>query len=82
MNCRKCGACCIAPSIKSYIKGMEDGKPSMSQCIHMDDNNLCLLFNKPERPKFCINYTPDKDFCRKNFDEAIKFLSDIENKII
>lgn len=69
--CRKCGACCFAPSISSPIPGMPGGKPAMTNCMHIDENSLCLLFNSPNRPKVCIQCMPDKEFCAENYLQAI-----------
>ncbi len=52
MECRLgCAACCIAPSISSFIPGMPKGKKAGERCVQLDDSNLCQLFGKPERPK-------------------------------
>ena len=54
MKCRVgCGACCIAPSISSYIPGMPNGKPAGVRCIQLDENNYCKLFERSERPAVC-----------------------------
>ncbi|MEI0618555.1 YkgJ family cysteine cluster protein, partial [Pseudomonas aeruginosa] len=51
MQCRAgCGACCIAPSISSPLPGMPAGKPAGVRCLHLDENHLCGLFGRPERP--------------------------------
>ncbi len=78
MECRKCGACCIAPSISSSIPGMPDGKPSNVRCIHLTQNNLCELWGKPERPKVCIDCKADEMFCGNSFEEAIKIFLELE----
>ncbi|MEE4465596.1 YkgJ family cysteine cluster protein, partial [Azotobacter chroococcum] len=54
MKCRVgCGACCIAPSISSPLPGMPLGKPAGERCLHLSVDNLCALFDKPERPAVC-----------------------------
>ncbi|MDL2262054.1 YkgJ family cysteine cluster protein [Bacteroidales bacterium OttesenSCG-928-I21] len=77
-KCRKCGACCIAPSISSEIPGMKTGKAKNQKCIHLTNNKLCELFDNPNRPKVCIECKPDPVFCGKNFDEAIKIFNSLE----
>ncbi len=79
MECRKCGACCIAPSISSNIPGMpEGGKSPNTRCIHLDDNMLCKIFTSPDRPRVCHESKADPVFCGKNFDEAIKIFNSLE----
>ena len=78
MKCRKCGACCKAPSISSHIPGMPDGKPAMTECIHLDDNNLCLLYGKPQRPEVCNKCKADVLFCSNNYMEAVSIFCMLE----
>ena len=78
MECRKCGACCTAPSISSPIPGMPNGKPAMTKCIHLTDDMLCGLWEKPERPIVCHQCKADPLFCGKNFEEAVKIFSSLE----
>jgi Fe-S-cluster containining protein len=79
MECRKnCGACCIAISISSRIPGMPDGKPSGVRCIHLLDDYRCKLFDDPQRPKVCIDYQAEIDFCGINREEALAILYNME----
>lgn len=78
MNCRKCGACCIAPTISSEIPGMGNGKQKNTRCIHLDENMLCSLFNSPDRPKVCHECKPDPLFCGENFEDAIRIFNSLE----
>jgi uncharacterized protein len=78
MECRHgCGACCIAISISSPIPGMPDGKPAGVRCIHLLDDYRCELWQKPERPKVCIDFQAEELFCGKNRDEAMKIISSL-----
>ena len=45
-----CGACCIAPSIETPFFGMPEGKPAGVRCVHLDEQNRCAIFGRPERP--------------------------------
>lgn len=75
MKCREnCGACCIAISISSPIPGMPEGKPSGVRCIHLADDNKCMLFNKPERPKVCWDFKAEYEFCGNTREEALQIL--------
>jgi Fe-S-cluster containining protein len=52
MDCRKCGACCIAPSITTAIPNMPHGKPAGARCANLNDKNECTLYGKAGRPAF------------------------------
>jgi Fe-S-cluster containining protein len=72
MLCRAgCGACCIAPSINSFIPGMPNGKPAGTRCIQLTGDNYCKLFGKPERPLFCTKLKSSLDMCGSNRNEAM-----------
>jgi hypothetical protein len=79
MDCRLgCGACCIAPSISSAIPGMPKGKPSGERCVQLDDNNLCKLFGKPERPKVCLSFKACPDVCGDSDRAAMDNIFELE----
>ena len=79
ISCRKgCGACCIAPSISSAIPGMPQGKPAGERCVHLDDENLCSLYQKNERPHFCVTYMATKEFCGSTREEALELIAKLE----
>ncbi len=80
-KCRPgCGACCIAISISSPIPGMENGKPAGIRCINLDNNNMCMLFEKKERPAVCISLKPSREMCGGSYQEAVKYLEKIEKE--
>ena len=74
-----CGACCIAPSISTAFPGMPHGKPAGQRCVHLDPGNRCLLFGKPERPRFCIDLKPELSMCGANDADALAILADWED---
>jgi Fe-S-cluster containining protein len=76
MNCNECGACCIAPSISSYIPGMKVGKPAGVRCNHLTHDMKCGIYSK--RPDVCRNFTPTTGLCGNNFNEAYHYLSQLE----
>ncbi|TFF36990.1 YkgJ family cysteine cluster protein [Pseudomonas sp. RIT623] len=79
MKCREgCGACCIAPSISSPIPGMPQGKPAGERCLHLNVDNLCALFGKPERPPVCGGFKAQADICGNDRDEAIRIIGWLE----
>jgi len=80
MECRLgCGACCIAPSISSPIPGMPEGKPSGVRCIQLDDNNLCKLFGKPERPEVCLKFQAADWVCGETNQQALNILIELQS---
>ncbi|WP_173920138.1 YkgJ family cysteine cluster protein [Pseudidiomarina piscicola] len=81
MDCRAgCGACCIAPSITSAIPGMPAGKPAGIRCIHLTETNLCGIFDHPDRPKVCAEFTASVDTCGSHRDEALILLTRLETE--
>lgn len=73
-----CGACCVAPSISSPIPGMPQGKPAGVRCVQLTDDDRCLLFGKPERPRVCVELRPTPDMCGSTRAEAIDILKRLE----
>lgn len=81
MQCRAgCGACCIAPSISSPIPGMPAGKPAGIRCIHLTENNLCGIFDHPDRPQVCRDFDADRAVCGDTRDEALILLTQLEHE--
>ena len=79
MQCRLgCGACCIAPSISSFIPGMEQGKKAGERCIQLDENNLCKLFENPQRPKVCLDFKACERICADNNEAEFITLTELE----
>ena len=79
VGCRPgCGACCIAPSISSPIPGMPDGKPAGERCAQLDDDNLCRLFGRPERPAVCARFDYDRELCGDHRDQALERIAALE----
>ena len=79
MECRGgCGACCIAPSIRSPIPGMPGGKPAGVRCAQLTSDNRCRLFGRSERPAFCGGLRPSAEMCGRSVAEALAFLADLE----
>lgn len=73
-----CGACCIAPSIATPFFGMPHGKRAGERCAHLDAHNRCLLFGKPERPRFCGDLRAEPSMCGGSDAEAMAILTAME----
>lgn len=81
MECRRhCGACCIAPSISSFIPGMPEGKPANVRCIQLSEDNSCRLFGSSERPAVCGSLRPSQEMCGSCYEEAMRYLMMLEDK--
>lgn len=78
MNCKKCGACCIAPSITGAIPNMPHGKPAGVRCANLTERNECTLFGRPERPSFCLAWPPTPELCGDSFDQALQSIAALE----
>ncbi|MBY5945333.1 YkgJ family cysteine cluster protein [Photobacterium rosenbergii] len=79
MECRLgCGACCIAPSISSPIPGMPKGKPAGVRCIQLNDENLCKIFGKPERPAVCHQFKACPSLCGTSNKQALENITELE----
>jgi len=79
MDCRICGACCIAISISSIIPGTGRPKAAGERCVHLLEDEKCELFDKPERPKVCSEFLAEPLFCGENREEAMEILTKLEN---
>jgi len=79
MECRMgCGACCIAPSISTPMPNMPLGKKAGERCLNLSDENLCLLFGKPERPDFCAMFQAEDSVCGSSQADAIRLIGWLE----
>jgi hypothetical protein len=80
MECRTgCGACCIALSISSVLPGMPDGKPAGVRCMHLLDDYTCAIYNDPSKPKVCLDFKAEAEFCGSNRGEAMRILLSLSN---
>ena len=79
MDCRPgCGACCIAPSITSFIPGMPHGKPAGVRCLQLSEDYCCRLFGLEERPAVCRRFRPASDTCGTTRVEGLALLTRLE----
>lgn len=63
------------------MPGMPEGKPAGQRCLHLDADYLCLLWEKPERPAFCSQFSAEPAFCGTNRIEALMLLSELDAHI-
>ncbi len=57
---------------------MPDGKPAGVRCIQLDETNLCMLFERLERPKVCQAFKAERAICGDSSADAIKIIGLIE----
>ncbi len=57
---------------------MPRGKPAGVRCVQLSDENLCLLFGRPERPAVCVGLRPSAEMCGETAGEAMVYLSELE----
>ena len=57
---------------------MPGGKPAGVRCVQLSQENLCMLFGRPERPEVCRNLRPSREMCGESFQEACAYLKDLE----
>jgi Fe-S-cluster containining protein len=83
MECRAgCGACCIAMSISSPLPGMPEGKPAGVRCVHLTQDLRCAIFGQAGRPACCAGLQPSQEMCGDSREEAIAFLTWLENETL
>ena len=73
-----CGACCIAPSIETPFFGMPAGKPAGVRCVHLDAQNRCAIFGRPERPRWCRDLRAEPSMCGDDDAAAMRILEQLE----
>jgi hypothetical protein len=78
MNCHKCGACCIAPSIMTPMPGMPHGKPAGMRCANLSPRNACTLYGQAGRPAFCLGWQPAPEYGGQSLAEALINITALE----
>jgi hypothetical protein len=59
---------------------MPDGKPAGVRCVQLSDDNRCLLYGDPRRPRVCIQFRAMPDVCGSSFEEAMQLLEELERE--
>jgi uncharacterized protein (DUF3820 family) len=59
---------------------MPDGKPAGVRCIHLTEEYLCALYEKPERPQVCINLRAMQEMCGETREHALRYLAWLEEE--
>ncbi|ETA89838.1 hypothetical protein A628_00119 [Salmonella enterica subsp. enterica serovar Cubana str. 76814] len=53
-----------------------------TRCVQLSEDNLCLIFGSPLRPKVCSGLQPAGDMCLTTREEAIIYLLELEQKTL
>lgn len=59
---------------------MPKGKPAGVRCLHLNDDNLCVLFGRPERPAFCDAFKAVAEVCGASREQALQTLTWLEGE--
>ncbi|EPK3894705.1 TPA: Fe-S-cluster oxidoreductase [Enterobacter ludwigii] len=54
------------------------GKPANTRCVQLAENNLCMIFGSPLRPKVCSGLQPSAEMCGSTREQAITYLLELE----
>jgi len=57
---------------------MPNGKKAGERCVQLNEQNMCLIFGKPERPAFCGGLQPSLEMCGQDRSHAIEWLNTLE----
>lgn len=57
---------------------MPEGKPAGTPCIQLDEQQLCRLFGKAERPEVCLRFSAGIELCGSSNEEALVNITKLE----
>lgn len=57
---------------------MPQGKPAGVRCVQLLPDYRCALFGRPERPAFCASLRPTNEMCGLTRDEALAYLTHLD----
>jgi hypothetical protein len=53
---------------------MQEGKPAGTKCINLLDDYKCNIYTNPDKPKVCIDFKAEPEFCGSDREEAMRIL--------
>lgn len=56
------------------MPGMDGGKPAGVRCIHLMDDYRCAIYANAAKPKVCIDFKAEHEFCGETQEEAMRIL--------
>lgn len=57
---------------------MPAGKAKGERCVHHNASGLCDLFGDPRRPRCCVQFRAEPEFCGSSREEALLLLTELE----
>jgi Fe-S-cluster containining protein len=48
-------------------------------CIHLSEDQRCLIYDHPDRPRVCSEFKADPDVCGNKREEAMALLEALES---
>jgi len=57
---------------------MPSGKPAGVRCVHLTRENECRIYGRPERPSFCLAWSPSPELCGNNLDDAMQRIAALD----
>jgi len=60
------------------LPGLFRGKAAGLACPELDENLLCRLFGRPERPACCAGLQPSPEMCGDSREAALAWLTALE----
>lgn len=57
---------------------MPNGKKAGERCVQLLPDMRCAIFGRPERPAFCASLRPKQEMCGATRDEAMAYLTKLE----
>ena len=74
MQCR--AGCARLPSLSAA--GHAGRQARGVRCLHLDENHLCGLFGRPERPAVCGQFGADPEICGDSREQALALIAEWE----
>ncbi len=62
------------------MPGMPQGKAAGVRCLHLDEENLCLLFGSLQRPDFCAKFAASAEVCGESSVQALQIIGWLEQQ--
>jgi hypothetical protein len=59
---------------------MPKGKPAGVRCVQLSQDNLCLIYGRPERPEVCNRLRANLEMCGDSMEHALAFLAQLEEQ--
>lgn len=59
---------------------MPNGKPAGVRCVQLTADNLCAIFDSPERPEVCARLRPTREMCGDTREHALVYLEWLERE--